>query len=291
MGRIHIPGLVDLLRVSDSDQVAELAGDPNLDRDLRVRGPLVNRLILSQIRNTLVLGGAPLPPVAPRGAARPLPAQAELETRLNAIVAQWPERDEAVDAIATYVRGGPGAAGPLAQQAVGRIYDPAYRADDASWAAARTLDLSANPIMRLWWTLTGAVPKARELLAEKVHQDPSGLHGTGVAVHNMVKGLILMRSLWADPAQRASLTPPAAAMMCIFAPAQVPRQPTRSATSVAGSYEPTTLVLLQLGKAYASSPTAENAFMTGQWSACPAHSWTRTLLVRAWQTAQETAHG
>ncbi len=292
MSRLHVPALVDLLPVSDPAQIAVLADDARLDRDYRPGGPLLNWIILGRIRRHLVWDGAPFPPVAPRGAVRPLPGQAELEARLAEVAAGLAGDDSALGGLAAYVRGdGPvGDAGPLAQQAVGRLFDPGYQADDASWKAALTLDgapRSFNPLQLLWWALTGAVPRARRLLAEKVGGDPSGLHGTGIAVHNIVAGLKTMRKLWNDGGSRRRLPPAGAAAQCLVAPQQVIRQPRKAGLCVAGAFEPTTLVMLQLDKANTQRPSAQMAFMAQTWARCPAHAWVMALLAGTWRVAQE----
>ena len=41
--------------------------------------------------------------------------------------------------------------------------------------------------------------RAQRLLSEKVHYDRAGVHGTGIAVHNLVRGFAIMRSLFAYP--------------------------------------------------------------------------------------------
>ena len=69
--------------------------------------------------------------------------------------------------------------------------------------------------------VTGAVAKARRLLADKSSGDPSKVHGTGVAVHNLVAAFSRMRALWANPAARRRLTPEAAVAQCLVAPEQV----------------------------------------------------------------------
>lgn len=294
MSRLRIPGLVDILRVTTPQDIRAVADDRRMDRRYEPRGPLLNRIVLGRVRRFLVMGGEPLPPVAPRGAVRPTPNQAELEASLNASAANWPTDDSSVRAIAAYVRGGSGAPGQLAQQAVGRLFDPQYRADEASWKAACVLEgslSSFNPIARLWWALTRAPERARRLLAAKVGQDPSGLHGTGVAVHNMSDGLLQMRKLWADPKRRDSLSASAAASWCLLAPKQVLRQPTAAGLCPAGAFEETTLVMLQLRAANQAAPSAETALMTESWSRCPAHRWTRELLASGWRAAQEGAHG
>jgi hypothetical protein len=291
MSRLRIPALVDVLRVSDPALIAALADDRRLDRNYVARGPLLNRIIAGRIRKVLMLGGLPLPPVAPHGDHRPTPAQAALEARLDPIAATLAPDDPAVEPVAAYVWGdGPYAdAGRVAQQAVGLLFDPRYEANPASWAAAKVFDQaprSFNPFLLIWWAITGAVPRARRLLAGKVGDDPSGLHGTGVAVHNIVAGLQRMRALWADPAARRRYSPEAAAAQCLIAPQQVVRQPMRAGLSIAGDFDDTTLVLLQLDAANTVSPSAEMAFMTQSWSRCPAHAWVPALLAAAWRGVQ-----
>jgi hypothetical protein len=290
MTRLHIPGLVDILRLDQPDQIVEAANDPRLDRNYIAKGPLLNRIVAGRIRKVLQLDGAPLPPVSPRGADRPLAAQAQLEARLNALTTDWSHDDPSIKALADYVRGQGDAkmAGPLAQQAVGRLYNDDYIGDDRSWAAALVLAAAPrtfNPFLLIWWALTGRVNASRRLLAGKVGGDPSGLHGTGVAIHNIVAGLVRMRGLWADRNARHRLSAEAAAAQCLVAPGQVVRQPLKSGEMVAGDFKDTTLVLLQLDAAHQRDPTQELAFMTQSWSRCPAHAWVPALLVGVWRAA------
>jgi hypothetical protein len=290
MSRLHILGLVDVMRVDDPALITALADDRRIDRDYQVRGPLLNRIITGRIRNILKVKGEPLPPVAPHGPARPLAAQTALEARLNPLAPGLSQGDASLKPLADYVRTGSGQVGPLTQQAVGRLFSPDYVGDGRSWAAAMVLDAaprSFNPILIIWWWITDAVAKSRRLLAEKVHDDPSGLHGTGVAVHNIVGGFQKMRTLWADPRARHQLSAEAAAAQCLVAPTQVVRQPLRSGASLAGDFDDTTLVLLQLEAARVQSPTQEMVFMAQSWSRCPAHAWVPALLAGVWRTAQQ----
>ena len=291
MNRVRIPALIDVMRVSDPELIADLAQDRRLDRQYVTRGPLLNRMLMGRIRKVLSLDGKPLPSVAPRGSERPAPAQAALEARLNQLAAGLDGSDPSVQALARYVRGegSPDAAGPLAQQAVGRLFAPDYASDAQSWDAARVLDQAPrtfNPFLLIKWGLTGAVAKARRLLAEKVGHDPSGVHGSGVAVHNFPPAFSRMRALYADPSARARLTPEAAAAQCLVAPEQVVRQPTKAGASLAGDFSDSTLILLQLKAANARSPGPEMAFMTQNWARCPAHAWVPALLAAVWRAAQ-----
>jgi hypothetical protein len=291
MNRLRIPALIDLLRVSDPNLIADLADDSRLDRDYVSRGPLLNRIVTGRIRKVLSLNGKPLPSVAPRGTQRPTDAQAALEGRLTPMAIALGPSDPSVQALARYVRGeGPDeAAGPLAQEAVGRLFASDYKSDAESWAAAQVLDQAPrtfNLFLLLRWTLTGAVAKAKRLLAEKVGHDPSGVHGIGVAVHNFPPAFLRMRALYADPSARARLTPEAAAGQCLVAPQQVVRQPTKAGDSLAGEFGDGTLVLLQLDVANARSPSPEMAFMAQSWARCPAHAWVPALLAAVWRAAQ-----
>jgi hypothetical protein len=183
-----------------------------------------------------------------------------------------------------------------AEPGLARLADHLLRGDQALCGragrrqAALTLDAaprSFNPFQIVWWALTGAVPKARELLADKVGGDPSGIHGTGVAVHNIVAGLQQMRKLWTDAPSRRRLPSAGAAAQCLVAPQQVIRQPRKAGLCIAGAFEPTTLVMLQLNAAHTQRPTAELAFMTQSWARCPAHAWVMALLAGTWRVAQE----
>jgi hypothetical protein len=291
MNRLRIPGLIDLLRVSDPELIADLAEDRRLDREYLSRGPLLNRIVTGRIRKVLSLNGRPLPSVAPRGTERPTAAQAGLEARLTPIAATLGPTDPSVQALARYVRGeGPAAAaGPLAQEAVGRLFAPDFKGDRESWAAAQVLDQAPrtfNLFLLLKWSLTGAVAKAKRLLEEKVGRDPSGVHGVGIAVHNFVPAFSRMRALWADPSARGRLTPEAAAAQCLVAPQQVVRQPTKAGESLAGEFADGTLVLLQLNAANVRAPSPEMAFLTQSWARCPAHAWVPALLAAVWRAAQ-----
>lgn len=289
MTRIRIPGLVDLVTIDDAAGIAAAAADARLDRRYLRRGPLLNRLILGRVRRVLALQGKPLPPVSERGSQRPVETQAATLARLKLLIGEGLAGAE-IAALAAWVRGQGHAeeGGILAQQAVGRLFDPAYRADADSWAAAlvlRDAPSTFNPLRRLVWALTGRVEASRDLLAAKVGQDPTGLHATGVAIHNLAEGFARMRALYADAALRGLRSTAAAVSACLVAPPQVLRQPVEAGRCPAGELSPDTLVLLRLGRAHAATPSQETAFLTHSWSACPAADWVPALLSAVWREA------
>jgi hypothetical protein len=293
MVRISLPGVVDWLVVRDPALVHELAQHPRLDRDYAARGRLVNRLVVGRLRRVLQLGGRPLPPVAPHGPARPTREQAALEARLDEALAAGLAGPE-IDVLADYVRGAGSARkpGPLAQQAVGRLFSPTYEADAASWSDAEVLRAAPdnlNPLRGLYWALTGRVARARDRLALKVGRDPSGLHATGIAVHNLSDALRRMRRLYRDGRGCAPRSAEWAVGNALGAPRQVLRQPTCAVELACGRLAPDTLVILQLEAANAALPSAELVFMQGAWSRCPAHRWAPGLLAAVWRRARERA--
>lgn len=289
MPRIAIPGLIDALIVKDAATIQALARDPRLDRQYVPRGRLINRLLLGRLGRVLQLGGKRLPPVAEHGPVRPTPEQAALSARLDAIAAAGIKGAD-VQALARYVRGGgpESDAGPLSQAAVGRLFSPTFAATTDSWADAKVMGAAPsnmNPLKGLIWAITGRVAKARAALAAKVGGDPSGLHGTGVAIHNLVEAFVRMRKLYAESRGHPSVSVEKAVGNSIVAPRQVLRQPTCPMTIPAGELKADTLVILQLQAANTENPGYDMVFMEDVWSQCPARHWIPALLSAVWLQA------
>jgi hypothetical protein len=288
MGRLlRIPFLVDLVRTSDPAEVRSFAQDQRLDRNFTGRGPLLNRILTRKVSSVLALDGVPLPSVAPRGDAERARAQAELGTQLDAAAAGAFD-DDSVTGLAKAVRGLKDA--PIlehaVQQAVGRLFATDYRATRESWAAAQLLDKAAhsmNPLAAILWRVNGQITHAQRLLAEKVHNDRSGVHATGIAIHNLVRGFATMRDLLAagDPGTRDTVV-----ARCLKAPESVLRETLPILPDAADTMRPGTLVVLDLNAAQQHDPAPEVIFMTGSWSQCPAAAWVPALIGAVWQRAQ-----
>ena len=157
--------------------------------------------------------------------------------------------------------------------------------DAESFQAAKDLDDAVrtfNPIRLFKLKLLGQLRRSRRLLTERVNGDLAGVHGTGIAVHNIVHGVEHMRELW-----RAQPRPSAddAVRACLFAPQRVLRQATAKGGTLAGEVRPGTLVLLELEKAREASPGAETVFMAGTWAECPAGAFVAALLRAVWEGA------
>lgn len=284
--RVRVPGVIDVIRLDEAEAIKNIARDPRLDRRFEQKGPLFNRLLAGRIRKVLRVGDHPLPAVAPRDQPDRARLQAELERRLAA--AELGTSDQR-RILAAYVRGQGDEAdlGPTAQAAVGGLFAPGYRASQARWQAAETLDAaprSFNPFQLLIWALTSAVDRARAVLAEPVAGDPAAVHATGIAVHNLVRGLKVMRGVYAEPYAQ-SLAIEAVIARCALAPPNVLRQWAASASTVHGEVETGTLTIFELDKARERDPSHDVVFMTDTWSRCPAHHWTSSLLAAVWKEA------
>ncbi|MDB5471550.1 MAG: hypothetical protein JWR84_3110 [Caulobacter sp.] len=291
-GRVRIPGLIDVIRLDEPDVIRAISEDPRLDRRFEKIGPLFNRFLAGRIRKVLQVGGHPLPAVAPRGQPDRARLQAQLEQRLAGAQLGTPQQRQT---LAAYVRGeqSESVLGPTAQAAVGELFSPGYAASAARWNAARTLDAaprSFNPLQMLWWALTGAVGRARKTLAAPVSNDPTAVHATGVAIHNLVRGLKIMRGIWKEPYGQG-LSTEAVVCRCAVAPATVMRQWASKASTVHGEIEPGTLTIFQLDDARHRCPSHSTVFMTESWSRCPAHHWTASLLEAVWREAHTKPAG
>lgn len=288
--RIRIPWIVDLVLSSDADEIQAFANDTKLDRAYSDRSILANGLILQRVRNTLEIGGKPFPTVAPRCAEGRAEAQQALWHRLNALAPAYSAGPEELESLADFVRGeGPvETCGPLVQQVVGRLFAPNFNATPESWSAALVLDQAPRTMnlpLLAWWTLTGRINRAKQLLSSMVGGDLAAVHAIGVALHNIVSGVNLMRQLWSDASTRTVLSPELAGGQCIFAPPTVLRQPIAADDSASGALQAGTVVILNLQAANAKTPDANLAFLRKTWSQCPAEQWVPALLEGIWRRA------
>jgi hypothetical protein len=286
---LRIPGLIDLVRVDARSDIRGLADDSRLDRRFDATGPLINRILVQRIRSVLRIDGVPLPSVAPRQDAKRLRMQEALRSRLDPAGATPLWDDETLAGLADAVRDPDGASalGPATQQAVGRLFVPDYRGTSESWAAANVLDEAVhtrNPLRAIFLQLSGQLRRSRQLLADLVKDDLAGVHATGIAVHNLVRGFERMRELWSDPRWRSR---PADAVVeqCLFAPPNVLRQATMPGATIVGEVRPGTLVMLELEAARVRTPGRDVELMTGTWAQCPAVAFVPALLRAVWARA------
>jgi hypothetical protein len=285
--RIRVPGLVDVVFVTDPSEIRAFNEDPRLDRKFLPRGPLVNRLIVGRIRRRFEIKSQPLPSLAPRGDQVRAEKQQELATALYPASGRALWSDEQLDKLAFFVRGVgtyDGAAITV-QEIVGRLFNPLYAADPESWRAAILIDRFREgfSLIQMIWQITGRLRRARALLVERAKQNRWTMHGTAIGVHGIVRALERMRQLRALP-DATSFSDDEVLGRCLAPPRQVPRtvEASLAAPFVAGEMQPGALVMLKLEAAEPSAPGAETVFMHGHWNGCPAQAFVTALLQSLW---------
>jgi hypothetical protein len=295
--RLHIPGLISLLEVTDPREIRLLDGDSRLDRSLAASGGLINRLRLARLRGAFVFDGEPLPALLGREAQGRASRHAELGRRLDACAeaSSW-RQDPAFEALVEGVAGQADAEalGPAAQGLLGRRFRDGYHADEATFAAARRLNdyPRINALKALLQRLSGRLRRDRQLLHDRAQGDPMTLHATSVAVHNLVGALEAMRSLAGTPG--ASHLPIEAVLgRCLSVPETLLRQVLAPLSTSCSPRRlvPGDLVLLRLAEGVRISGDQELAFMGVSWARCPAQRFILALLADIWGRAVVTRPG
>jgi hypothetical protein len=118
-----------------------------------------------------------------------------------------------------------------------------------------------------------------------VNEDLSAVNAIGIAVHNVVKGVRHMRSLYADAGPRSSLSPENAARQCLFAPASLYRQAVGAGRLGACPFGKKSLFIFEIGKARQREGGQSLVFMDGTWSRCPAADWVPAMFEGLWRRA------
>ncbi len=293
MRRIRIPFLADIILVDSAHGIRADADHDLLDRGYRPRGPLLNRIIAGRVRKALRFGKTPLPSAQMRGNSERARKQEDLADRLDPATTPW--NADLIGSIADYVRGGNGRpVEHLVQELVGRLFKPTYTAGKGTWRAAKTLDgaiRSWNPVKRFLWLISNARVRSQNTLGKASDNDLAAIHATGIAVHNLVESVRRLKSDWSNPVRRAGLTPEQAALRTMVGPARILRQAAAEGTALAGSLNPGTLVIFEVGRAAAHSLDSDLAVMSRSWSRCPAHALVPALLAEIWRTAQTKEAG
>jgi hypothetical protein len=283
----RIPGMVNIFEVNDPQEIKSVANDPAIDRYFETPTCPMNWFLLTRSLSVLSFRGRRFPTMEPRDCATRARAQDELWRRLNDQTESIKAGPVSLEPLAEWVRGvGPDTvAGIRVQHLLGRLFRNDFTATEESWAAALVLvaaPRSSNLPKLCWWFVSGKVRRER-LLAGMVGDDLSAVNAIGIAVHNVVKGLHHMRSLYADASLRNALSAEAAAGQCLHAPVSVYRQSTAQGTLMGKSFSKNSLFVLNIGAASLLDGGQSLVFMEESWSACPASSWVPAMLEGVWR--------
>ncbi len=290
MKKLQVPGIVNLYRVDEPEEILGLAHNPLVDREFSLRTCPFNWLLLKRSLAVLSVAGRRFPTMIRRDSEERQIHQQELAESLRARAAAIRLGPEDLEPLAHWIRGEGSEldVGMLAQQLLGRLFSPTFVATPESWAAAQLLvqaPRSRKILKVLWWFATGRVRQSQRLLAAMVDGDISAVNAIGIAVHNVIKGLRQMRRLYADTTARASLTPEAAMSKCLFAPVSLYRQATDAGQLGGCPFPRHSLFVLEIGKASLREEGRPLVFMDGTWSRCPAADWVPAMLEGLWLRA------
>jgi len=286
--RIRVSGLVDIVLVTEPEEIRSLDDEQKVDRNFVRRGPLLNRLITRRIRRWFHIQGQLLPTLVPRSDGVRRERQRQLADSLPPAGGRPVCSDIQLDRLAQFVRGAGSRddAAITVQEVVGKAFFPDYEADQASWKASELIDRFREGFSwrEILWRITGRLRRSRQLLLDRARQDRWAMHGSAIGMHGILKALERMRDLRAAP-DATSLGEGSVLSRCLAPPSQVPRTvEAMFASPVAAKHlRPGTVVILRLGEAGPRAPGPETVFMHGHWNACPAEAFVTELLRAVWR--------
>jgi len=286
----RIPGLLDVIEASDLNEIKAVSERPEIDRQFSSRLPLLNGLLLSNLLATLSYRGKRFPTMLPRLSASRAHDQKTLRDQLSAKASFYRGGPLELESVAVWLKGTgeDQEVAILLQQLVGRAFEPSYKASEESWAAAVMMAAATrikNPLKLFSWKISGRIRSSRNTLAAKVAGDRAAIHGTGIAIHNLVAALKAMKALYSDIGLRESLSPEEATHRSLAAPVTVLRQATAAGSISGCPFKRGTLFVLKLSDAFKRSGDDGIVFQRESWSRCPAEQWVPALLAGIWVRA------
>ena len=290
MKRNHIPYILDVFEVSDPKDIEAVNDDPRIDRQFDSPACPLNWLLLKRSLSVLSYAGHRFPTMSPRDSVARKSDQQALWNRLNLAVPGVKLGPEELEPLAEWVRGegAEESIGLRAQQILGRLFSETFVATPESWDAAITLvraPRSSNAFKLIWWSLSGKVRRAKRQLAGMVNNDLSAVNAIGIAVHNLVKSLRRMKSLYSEKDLRMTLSPLDAVNRCLAAPVSIYRQATVAGELKGNQFSNSSLFILNIGDAAKMEGAGRLVFMRGSWSSCPAEQWVPAMLEGIWLRA------
>ena len=285
--RVRIPGLLDVVVVSEPKQIEELNQHPTVTRNINAGSGLLHRIVANRLLSDLSFHGKLLPVFLPREDLERARRQKHLDNQLEDLRgAPGPESAE----IAAYVSGVKDALeiGVQVQQWCGKLFLAHYRATRESYEAGKLIAgwASAPPWRTLFDKLSGKLDRAKELLSEAAEGDPHVIHATAIGMENITKTVRKLRRAAYDP-EKQRLSPDDILRECLAAPPAVLRTCTDQVrvSFLAEPLDSRSLIVFLVAKAYTSSGDLDVAFLGDQWSACPARRVVPEMLRSAWHTA------
>src|SRR5277367_3163100 len=295
MKRTYVPGIADIVVVTDPVEIRIVSNDSRFDRDFMGHGPVRNVQRVRKMLRIFSLNGRLFPTILPRTNPSRAAAQDELWSRLNVKADEVKRGPAQLEPLAEWVSG-IGTAEKLdllVQQSIGRLFVETFTATEESLAAAHMVleaASSSNVLRMLGWRISGRLERAKTLLASMVKGDLIGVIAMSTARQLIDDGLHKMRQLAADPALRSSITADAAADECLFSPPTALRQAITSGEVGGCPFKRGSVFILELGSASKGAANRDLVFFSQSWSRCPAEKWVPALLEGVWTRVSATLH-
>jgi hypothetical protein len=287
---IRIPGLVKLVMANKAAEILALNAANGIDRPLSGRGGPVNRAIGNKLEPFRAPSGESWPAFCSRFDPVRAAHSSEVAAKLADVPAQLRRLSGEIGELAAHVCGKPTArpAGMVVQQIVGRLFFDDYRASPQSYEAAKTLSswLKAGPLRTFLMRLSGKVPPAVDAVLTHARGNTACAHGTGIALHNIIESVELMRQLARSEGRLRQLGPDQAVAQTLRAPRHAVREARDGVCAGNVRVRERSIILLGVESARKHSSDPGIAFFVGQWNECPAHAFVPALLAEIWKTAR-----
>ncbi len=285
--RLRIPKLLDVVVISDPEQMQWLNQHVDVVRPLDPTASFLHKLLDQRLRVDLGFAGGLLPVFRPRSEAARADTQKKLFDRLESLRgAPGEERDD----LAQYVSGEKHVdeIGLTVQQWCGRLFVSHYCAFKETYEAGRLIaSWPSAPPWRTWLDRrNGKLARAKSVLEHNAEGDLHCIHATTIGMENVARSVRNLRGA-AQSHAKQKLSPDDILRECLVAPPAVLRGCARE-IDVPFLNQPLTrqsVVVFLVARAFAASGDFDVAFLTDGWSACPAREVIPEMLRSVWYAA------
>ncbi|HKP58235.1 MAG TPA: hypothetical protein VJV78_16020 [Polyangiales bacterium] len=285
--RLRVFDLIDVLIVSEPEQIQWLNEQPNVTRRIDGSHGFLHRFLAQRLHEDLSFGGKELPVFRRREDEERAQKQKQLEVRLETMRgAPGEDRDD----IAAYVSGHKDVPeiGVTVQHWCGRLFSNRFMTTGDTYEAGRMIAgwASAAPWHTWKHRVTGRLSRAKSLLQAAAEGDLHCVHATSIGMENVTRTVRKLRKA-AQRADKQNLSTDEILRECLYAPPALVRG-CSGPVSVPFLDHPLTkrsLIVFLVARAYAASGDLDIAFLSDGWSACPARRVVPEMLRAVWQAA------
>jgi hypothetical protein len=285
--RLRLGPWVDVVLISDAEQIQWLNEHPDLERKLDPSASVVHRIVSRRLYGDLGFEGGALPVFRSRSEEQRAAQQKAFDKRFEDLRGA---PGEARDAIGAFIAGEKSfdEIGVQVQEWAGRLFKPHYKSTRELFEAGRLL--AGWPSAMPWKTIAdranGKLARAKEAIAAASDNDLHAIHATSIGMERVARTVRNLRKA-AQVSSKQALSPDDILRECLVAPPAVLRGCKRevSAPFLDRPLGTQTLVVFLVARAFALSGDLDVAFLADGWSRCPAHRVVPEMLRSVWHAA------